>query len=116
MAHILPGKEGSTRPIICRLHSRIYKNLFMENKKEYALRETAAAGAAARAGWPPPFKYPVFEDLTRDAFVKMKELAGDDRVLACWSTGGQLRYRRKDDPSVVHKVRSIYDSVDNILG
>jgi hypothetical protein len=59
--------------------------------------------------------YPFYEDLTRDNFMKLKALAADQRVSACWSIGGQLRYRLTSHPDVVRRVKSVYDSVDSIL-
>jgi len=117
-AHVLPGRPGEPRPIICRFFSRVHKGLIMSLKKDFAPRETDAgrAGVAARNGRPPPSKYPIYEDLTREAFQKMKEISNDSRVLSCWSVGGLLRYRLKNDPSVVLKVKSIFDPLAMILG
>jgi hypothetical protein len=61
-------------------------------------------------------QFPFYEDLTRDNFLKMKALAADQRVTACWSVGGQLRFRLSTSPEVVHRVKSVYDSVDAIIG
>jgi hypothetical protein len=42
-------------------------------------------------------------------------MAADDRIAACWSAGGQLRYRLHDDPAI-KKVANVFDSVDKIIG
>jgi hypothetical protein len=59
--------------------------------------------------------YPFYEDLTRDNFLKIKALAPDQQVSACWSVGGQHCYRLFSHPDVVRWVKSVYDSVDAIL-
>jgi len=58
----------------------------------------------------------VVDDLTKENYIKMREIAADDRVLLCWSAGGQLRFRRKSEPGVVVKVKSIYESTESIVG
>ncbi len=45
----------------------------------------------------------------------MRALAADDRIAACWSAGGQLRFRLTDNPTV-KKVANVFDSVDKIIG
>jgi hypothetical protein len=57
----------------------------------------------------------VFEDLTSTNFKKMRALASDDRIAACWSTGGQLRFRLLDDPTI-RKVSCVFDPIDKIIG
>jgi hypothetical protein len=42
-------------------------------------------------------------------------MAADDRVAACWSAGGQLRFHLTDDPTI-RKVASVFDSIDEIIG
>jgi len=117
MAHVLPGKEGAAKPIICRFFSRILKGVIMANKKDFAPRERAtAAAAAARQGRQPPMRYPIVEDLTREAYRKMVEIGRDARVASCWSVGGQLRFRLNSDPNNVKKVVSVFDPIEEILG
>jgi len=117
MAHVLPGKTDAPKPIICRFQSRILKGAIMSHKKDFAPRvRTGAAAAAAREGRPPPMLYPIYEDLTRDTYVKMLELSRDTRVAACWSVGGQLRYRLNSDPTTTVKVKSVFAPISEILG
>lgn len=116
MAHVLPGKADAPRQIICRFMSRIHKGLIMSLKRDHAPRNAEAAGAAAREGRLKPMLYPIFEDLTKETYNKMREIGGDTRVQSCWSVGGRLRYRLKSDLTVVHKVDSIFDPVVKILG
>jgi hypothetical protein len=44
--------------------------------------------------------YLFFEDLTKLTFGKMRAIALDPSVAACWSVNGQLRYRLVDDPTI----------------
>jgi hypothetical protein len=60
------------------------------------------------------YKFLLFEDLTKLTFAKMRALALDPRVAACWSANGQLRYRLVDD-STIRRVKDVLDSVDSIL-
>jgi hypothetical protein len=61
------------------------------------------------------YKFQIFEDLKSVAFKKMRAMAADDRIAACWSVGGQLRYRLHDD-TTIRRISNVFDSVDKILG
>jgi hypothetical protein len=52
--------------------------------------------------------YPFYEDLTRDNFLKMKALAANQHVLACWSVGGQLCFTLASNPDIVSHVKLVY--------
>jgi hypothetical protein len=117
-AHILPGKPNSTKPIIARFTNRYFRQILFTYKKEHAPRAAPTSSASASSKAPPrpaPYLYPFYEDLTADTFRRMRELAADQRVLACWSVGGLLRLKLNDDPSKIHKVKSIYATIDDIL-
>jgi hypothetical protein len=107
MAHVLPAKEGATKPIIARFHARELRSLVFKHKKQFAPKH--AAGPMKDK-----YKYQLFEDLTRLTFAKMRALALDPRVAACWSVNGQLRYRLVDDPTI-RRVKEILDPVARIL-
>jgi hypothetical protein len=114
-AHILPGKPNATKPVIVRFTSRHLKQTLFTFKKEFSpkIPPSSTSTPSARG---PRMLFPFYEDLTRDNFLKMKALAADQRVTACWSVGGQLRYRLTSNPEIVRRVKSVYDSVDTILG
>jgi hypothetical protein len=113
-AHILLGKSNQPKPIIVRFTSRHLKQTLFLFKKEFSPKapSTSSSSPSHRG---PRMLYPFYEDLTRDNFMKLKALAADQRVSACWSVGGQLRYRLASHPAVVRCVKSVYDSVDSIL-
>jgi hypothetical protein len=128
VAHVLPGKPGSNKPIIARFYNRGLRTLCLRRKKEFATktpRAPAAAGASTRtsAGGATAavgseeggkYSYPFYEDLTKAAFLKMRALSSDPRVLSCWSINGQLRFKLTES-STVQRVHSIFDSVDKII-
>jgi hypothetical protein len=113
-AHILPGKPNSAKPIIVRFTSRHLKQTLFTFKKEFSPKIPPSSSSTPSPRGP-RMMFPFYEDLTRDSFLKMKALAADQRVTACWSVGGQLRYRLVTSPEIVRRVKSVYDSVDTIL-
>jgi hypothetical protein len=114
-AHILPGKPNTPKPIIVRFTSRHLKQTLFTFKKEFSPKTPSSTTSSSTPSRGPRMQFPFYEDLTRDNFLKMKALAADQRVTACWSVGGQLRYRLVSSPEVVRRVKSVYDSVDVIL-
>jgi hypothetical protein len=107
MAHALPAKEGAVKPIIARFYAREMRGLVFRHKKAHAPKYESGPQKDR-------FKYPIFEDLTRLNFAKMRALAADFRVAAAWSSNGQIRYRVGNDPTV-RRVRNVLESVDKIL-
>jgi hypothetical protein len=128
VAHILPGKAGQPKPIIMRFYNRNLRNLIFAHKRDFAPRD-AAEGAAGRGGQrsgggrggqasgserPGRFSYPLYDDLTKLNLNKMRAIQQDERVQACWSVNGQIRFKLHDS-NVVQKVLSIHDPLDKIL-
>jgi hypothetical protein len=107
-AHVLRAKEGAVKPIIARFYSRDLRALIFRHKKAFAPKH--ATGPLKDR-----YRFLIFEDLTSSNFKKMRALAADDRVAACWSAGGQLRFRLADDPTI-RRVASIFESNDKIIG
>ena len=88
-------------------------------KKDFApkLDPTPAQSSQTRSkarSLPPRPAFPFYEDLTTHNFKKMRALATDNRVLACWSVAGQLRLRLNNDDRV-HKVASTFETIDTII-
>jgi hypothetical protein len=106
MAHPLPGKSDKPKPIIVRFFNRNLKAVLFRHRKEFA--------ATVKEGQRTRYLHPFHDDLTRDTFVKMKQLQGDQRVHSCWSTGGTLRYKLVDS-DIIKRVPSVYMSNDDIL-
>jgi hypothetical protein len=114
-AHTLPGKKDGRKPVIVRFRNRYDRAMLFHLKKEYAPREAQRAGQQRGAQAYARYLYPYYEDLTRDTHAKLRELAADSRVSACWSVGGVLRCKLADDNNSVIKVKSVYATNDEIL-
>lgn len=108
MAHTLRAKEGAIKPIIARFYARELRQLVFKHKKAFAPKHVSGPLRGK-------YMYQVFEDLTRTTFQKMRSIAADERVDACWSANGQLRYRLVGDPTV-KRVPNILDPISKILG
>jgi hypothetical protein len=134
LAHVLPGTAGQPKPVIMRFYNRNVRDIFFRLKKHYAPREEprspdgGAAGGASRRGGRASgddstggfegrgrYCFPLYEDLTRAAFQKMRAISGDSRVKACWSVKGQIKFTLLSKPDEVRKVDSLLDSIDMIL-
>ena len=61
------------------------------------------------------YLFPIYEDLTRSTFQKMRAIAKDSKVQACWSTKEQIKFTWVSSPNEVKKVQSLLDSLDKIL-
>ena len=129
-AHVLAGKPGKHKPIMLKLASLELKSILFKNKKRYAPRHPskknvsgrdragpegtgpeAEAGEETRAGG---FCFPMYEDLTRTTFQKMRAISQHENVQACWSINGQLRFKMKDSEEI-RKVVSVFDTVEQML-
>jgi hypothetical protein len=133
VAHVLPGKPGSNKPIIMRFYNRNLKAICFRYKKDFAPREQpknkpttrkaattttesgGAAGGDASSDGRGRYCFPLYEDLTRANLAKMKAIAADSRTQSCWSVNGNIRFKLVNS-QVVRKVACILDSLDTILG
>ncbi len=110
-AHVLPSRDRSKpKPIICRFYCRELRGLVFRHKRAFAPRE-ASSPTRDRPG---RYMFPFFEDLTKVNFSKMRALAAHPRVEACWSAGGQIKFKLKDSQSV-NRVSCVLDTVEDIL-
>lgn len=116
-AHILPAKPNSTPAIIARFYSRNIRSMVFRLKKEFAPRHPAEAGRPVRGSIQRPgkFLHPIYEDLTRPTFFKMRALASHELVESCWSVNGIIKYKMKNN-SEIRKVKSIFASIEEIIG
>jgi hypothetical protein len=110
-AHVLPGKANQAKPIICRFTNRDIKATIFKHKKEFAPREIGGSRPHGRAS---RYLYLFFDDLKRTNFSKMRALAADERVSACWTSNGVIKYKLVDSQEI-KKVSCVFDSVDKIL-
>jgi hypothetical protein len=61
------------------------------------------------------YLYPLYEDLTRAAFLKMRAISQDSRVKSCWTIKGQIKFILHSNVKEIKKVSSLLDSLDTIL-
>jgi len=113
-AHVLPSKPNSTPAIICRFYSRNIRSLIFKLKKDFAARLPGTSGNGAGRKGNGPLRFPIYEDLTRTNFFKMRAIAKHEKVHSCWSVSGALRFRLKDEDTV-RKVANIFDPVEKII-
>jgi hypothetical protein len=117
-AHILPAKNNDRpKPIIARFYSRNMRAMIFRLKKEFAPYEPTTTDTSSRhykAGRR-TFKYPIYEDLTKDTYNLLQALLKDERTGPVWTVSGNIRYKLAGE-TTIKKVSSIYDSVEKILG
>ena len=98
------GANKPPPPIVVKLASPTIRMALLRNK---------------RLSTPPPAegakRMVITEDLTPATHKRYRELISDDRVEKGWTINGGILLVKKSDKSVV-KVKSIYDSNDEILG
>jgi len=113
-AHVLPAKPNTAAPIICRFFSRNTRALIFRLKKEYADRLLGTTGNSQHSRGNGKLRYPIYEDLTRTNFFKMRAIAQHEAVHSCWSVSGSLRFKLNGE-NRIRKVKNILDSVDKII-
>jgi hypothetical protein len=117
-AHILPAKnDNRPKPIIARFYSRNLSALIFRLKCEYAPTTTspppssASSSSSAHPG-KKTFRYPIYEDLTKDTFNLLQALLKDERTGPVWTVSGNIRYKvtppsRRCPPSTIQWTRSL---------
>ena len=110
-AHVLPVIMD-TKPIIARFFTRNIRSLVFKLKKEFAPKEQAAGEPSKRG--PPRQKYPIYEDLTKVNFLKLRSLANNKRVSVCWSIKGQLKFKCHGE-DFVRKVPCAYTPTEELF-
>jgi hypothetical protein len=96
-------------PILIRLVSSQVKTAIFKAKK--ALPDPTDAEKQAGIS-----RFHLAEDLTPPTFTLLMSLRANSAVERAWTTEGQVRYTLKEDKTgYVYKVKSVFDSVENIL-
>ncbi len=96
-------------PIIIKLCSKQLRLAILKNKKTSIPAPTTLERNAGIK------RFVLVEDLTPPTYKKLTELLGDDRVEKAWSVEGRLRFVLMGNDKGVKKVKSVFDSVDQIV-
>ena len=123
-AYFLPGLGGKPGSVIVRFINRDYRTLLFIHKKRFQPRETSPPAAANKtrsttstSSTSAPlgrYLYPVYEDLTKATFSKMRALSAHSTVSSAWSHNGHIRYKLVDNPAIRH-VNNVFEPIDKIL-
>jgi len=100
--------------IICRFYSRNTRAMIFRLKKEFADRLPGTTGNSQHSRGNGKFRYPIYEDLTRTNFFKMRAIAQHEAVHSCWSVSGHLRFKLNGE-NRIRKVKNILDPVEKII-
>jgi hypothetical protein len=95
-------------PIILKLSNEVIKLAVMRNKRQATpapTREEKDLGIN---------RFIISEDLTPPCFKLLKELQRNEDVGKVWTVDGRIRWMLKDSNSI-HRVKSVFDSVDSII-
>jgi hypothetical protein len=104
-----PKPPSLPPPIIVKFASLDLRTAFMRNKRVSIPPVTEAERAAGVK------KILAVEDLTGPSHKKMRELIAEPAVEKVWSVDGRLRFTLVSDNAVVHRVKSVFDSVASII-
>jgi len=62
-------------------------------------------------------RFHIAEDLTGDTYDLLYSLRDHQKIERAWTTDGQIRFIKKGDTTnFVHKVKSVFESPDTIVG
>ena len=103
MAHILPAKKDSNKPVIVRFYSRFMRSLVFRYRKNFAPREEKTAGPSGGAVKAPKMKYSFFEDLSKETYAKLTEIKREPEVQSAWTVSGSIRFKTKNSERLYTK-------------
>ena len=95
-------------PVIIKLSNRPLKIAVMRNKKELPKPSPAENTAGIT-------RFILVEDLTPDNHRALAALSKSKHTGKVWSVDGRIKYTKANRPDVVLTVKSVYDSIANIL-
>ena len=107
-AFAIPTKKGNSCPVVVKLSSYHTRNLIFKHKKNSLPQDRDLGTNRVRS------RYSIYEDLTAANHAHLRTLSADPRVKSIWSFNGQIRFKTQDS-EVIHKVKSLTDSVDSLV-
>lgn len=99
---------ASPPPIILRFSSDQFKTTIMRNKRLHLPRPTKEEVDTGIR------RFNIVEDLTPPAYSLLRELQREESITKAWSAGGRLLFTVRGNDRV-HSVKSVFDSVPDIL-
>ena len=104
-----PSKK-SPPAILLKLSSDLYKTVIFKSKRDHLPSPTDAEKSSGIK------RFDVVEDLTPANRDCLMDLRSHPRVARAWTVSGEIRFTMKDDSSsYVHKVKSPFSSISDIL-
>jgi hypothetical protein len=105
----IPAKKNTAKStVIVKLHSEAIRSLVFQYKKAALPTTTDLSSNRVRN------LYSIFEDLSPATHAQFRSFSEDIRVKSVWSYGGQIRFKLHDN-ELVHKAKSLADTVDSIV-
>jgi outer membrane murein-binding lipoprotein Lpp len=104
-----PNSVARPPPVIVKLSTRALKVAIMRHKRGNIPTPTAEEQRADIQ------RFLIVEDITAPTHRKLKELSADQRVDKAWTVDGVIRFTLKNS-TTVKKVKSVFDSVSDIVG
>ena len=106
----IPAKKASQScPVILKLNSELIRSLVFKYKKNSLPTATDLSSNRVRN------KYSIFEDLAPATHAVFRTFSEDIRVKSAWSFCGQIRFKTHDSETV-HKVKTLTDTFESIVG
>lgn len=108
-AHVLPGVDGKPKPVIARFFSRYLRSIIFKLKKDFAKRSSISTRSGPQTGRASSgaLVCPIYEDLTRLNYAKLRSVAAEKKVEAAWTTNGVIRYKLAGD-NTIKRVSSVF--------
>jgi len=110
---VKPKNSTAAKPtaLVIKLVSHSLKLAIFKSKKDSSPQPTAAETELGIR------RFHIAEDLTSDAYDLLYSLREHQKVERAWTTDGQIRFVKKgDSTNFVHKVKSVFESPDTIVG
>jgi hypothetical protein len=98
----------SPPPIVIKFVNEHVRLAILRNKRQHTPSPT---NEEMSAGYK---RFIIAEDLTPQCFKLLRELQRNEDIAKAWTSDGKIRFVLKDS-TVIHRVKSVYDSVQVIL-
>ena len=100
--HILPGRQGQTKPVIIRFASNYQRSLVFKYKKQHFQSNPST----------PALKSPsIVEDLTGPTYNKLMEMKEMEEVHSAWTMNGRIKYKLTSNPVEIKTLRSPFHTI-----